>query len=152
MERCIVDVMEKSIPAFRLMTVLFVLLQFLLISSSSVSEDETSRCEELPYVVRIHADWCSSCRATENTWNRVRTELASKATVLNLDVTDRVAYNESVSEVERLGLEEFFQQYRRQTGVVVVLDCRTREPVRTLTGERDFEKYLQAVEEATRTS
>ena len=124
----------------------------LLGSHAAMSKTLPGRCVEKSYVVKIHADWCGSCKATESVWERVQNELGDRATVVKLDVSDRVEYEKSADEARRLGIENFFQEYRSKTGVVAVLDCQTREPVAVLIGERDFEKYLQAVKKADRAS
>ncbi len=121
-------------------------------SHSAMSESPPRECEEKVYVVKIHADWCGSCRATESVWERVRKELGNRATVVKLDVSDRVEYEKSIAEARRLGIEEFFQEYRGKTGVVAILDCRTREPVAVLNGERNFDEYVKAVTKAGRAS
>ena len=110
--------------------------------------DAAADCETKPYVVKIHADWCGSCRATQATWDRVVAELADQATMVRFDVTDRASYEVAVAEAEEFGLSDFLQDYRRRTGTIAVLDCRTREPLVVLSGERDFTKYREAIEKA----
>lgn len=125
----------------------------LLASPVGANDDAADSCDaNKPYVVKIHADWCGSCKATKATWTRVQSDLGDVATVVELDVSDRVAYSESLAEAERLGIDEFFQEYRSRTGTVAVLDCASREPVVVMSGERDFEKYREAVEKAGHTS
>ena len=55
---------------------------------SAIAESPPPGCEEKVYVVKIHADWCGSCKATESVWERVRKELGDRATVVKLDVSD----------------------------------------------------------------
>jgi thiol-disulfide isomerase/thioredoxin len=120
-----------------------------LLWSPDVARASASRCESKPYVVKIHADWCASCKASEATWARVESDLGGQATVVTLDVTDRVAFQESKLEAERLGISEFFQEFRSKTGTIAVLDCRTREPVAKLTGERSLARYREAITKAS---
>ena len=117
--------------------------------SPNVAGASASRCESKPYVVKIHADWCASCKASKSTWAQVQSELSTQATLVTLDVTDRVAFQESRLQAERLGISEFFQQYRSKTGTIAVLDCRTREPVAKLTGERSLARYREAISKAS---
>jgi len=105
-------------------------------------------CETKPLVVKIHADWCGSCRATQPTWERVVAELSNRATMVRFDVTDRASYESAVAEAASLGIGDFLQEYRRRTGTIAVLDCETREPLVVLSGERDFNRYREAIEEA----
>jgi thiol-disulfide isomerase/thioredoxin len=98
--------------------------------------------------VKIHADWCGSCKALKSVWQRIETDLGDQAIIVTLDVSDRVAYMESQATAERLGIGEFFQEYRSRTGTIAILDCRTHEPVVIMSAERDFEKYREAVAQA----
>jgi thiol-disulfide isomerase/thioredoxin len=109
-------------------------------------------CAARPYVVKVHADWCGTCKSLESTWTRVERELADEATVVEFDVSDRKAYEHSRELAERLGIADFFQAHRSRTGTVAVLDCETLEPVVILRGERDFEKYREAVSRAGHSS
>ena len=117
--------------------------------SPNVAGASASRCESKPYVVKIHADWCASCKASKSTWAQVQSDLSTQATLVTLDVTDRVAFQESRLQAERLGISEFFQQYRSKTGTFAVLDCRTRVPVAKLTGERSLARYREAISKAS---
>lgn len=121
---------------------------FVLVGSAAMAEDAPEGCSGKPYVVKIHADWCGSCKALKSVWQRIETDLRDQATIVTLDVSDRVAYRESEATAERLGIREFFQEYRSRTGTVAVLDCKSHEPVAIMSAERDFEKYREAVARA----
>jgi thiol-disulfide isomerase/thioredoxin len=116
------------------------------------AKDGPVECTSKPYVVKIHADWCGSCKALQSVWEQIETDLEEQATAVTFDVSDRVAYAESEATAEQLGIGAFFLEYRKRTGTIAVLDCSTLEPVEVLSGERDFEKYRKAVERASRAS
>ena len=134
----------------RTLFVIFSALMLLVFYAASAA-DGLVDCKSGPIVVKIHADWCGSCKASKATWDRVEKELANRATVVEFDVSDRVSYQQSLLDAERMGVEAFFQEYRSQTGTVAILACETRRPVVILQGERDFDKYLRAVEKASST-
>ena len=121
---------------------------FVLVGSAAMAEDAPEGCSGKPYVVKIHADWCGSCKALESVWQRIETDLRDQATIVTLDVSDRVAYMESQATAERLDISEFFQEYRSRTGTIAVLNCKSHEPVVIMSAERDFEKYREAVARA----
>jgi len=100
-----------------------------------------------PYVVKVHADWCGTCRMLEPTWKRIENELADDARIVVLDVTDRAAVAASRKQAERLGLTRFFDRYKSQTGTIGVLDG-DREPVKVMKGTLEFAEYERAVAEA----
>ena len=129
----------------------FSALMFFVLYAASAADGPVD-CKSGPIVVKIHADWCGSCKASKATWDRVEKELSNRATVIEFDVSDRVSYQQSLLDAQSMGVEAFFQEYRSQTGTVAILACDTRRPVVILQGERDFDKYLQAVEKASSTS
>ena len=112
------------------------------------AEDAAELSETKPYVVKIHADWCGTCRMLEPTWLKIESELGDRAHLVQLDVSDRAAAKRSLAEAERLGLGEFFLEYRGSTGTIGVIDGNTFKPVAIMRGESDFSKYQEAVEKA----
>jgi len=120
--------------------------------SGITAKGPTEPCAAKPLVVKIHAAWCATCKFLDATWAQIRIDLSDRATLVELDVTDRTAYRESLAEAERLGIADFFQKYRSKTGTIAVLDCTTHEPVVVLRGERNIAKYREAVARAGRSS
>jgi hypothetical protein len=52
----------------------------------------------------------------------------------------------SHAEVRRLGLEQFVDEYAGATGIVVVLDGRTKEVTAEIGDSRDFSEYRNAID------
>ena len=119
-------------------------------AASSLADEALAHSK--PLVVKVHADWCSTCRLLEPTWARIRKELGERARVVDLDVSNRAAVERSRAQANRLGIEAFFQKYSRRTGTIAVLDGRTLELVSVFRGERDFSKYEEAVAALDRAS
>ena len=118
------------------------------ISSTATAKDAPGACVSKPYVVKIHADWCGTCKKLARVWEGIVSSLEEQATIVTFDVTDRAAYEHSRDEAERLGIGEFFAEYRKRTGAVAILDCKTREPVEILIGEPDVARYREALSRA----
>jgi thiol-disulfide isomerase/thioredoxin len=129
-----------------------VALVLTLAAAVPVASSAADTCPTKPIVVRIHADWCRICQKTESTWKQVQRDFAQQATVVKLDVSDRVALQGSSQQAEELGIGGFFSEYRSRTGTVAVLDCRTRKPVAILSGESDIAKYREAISKARHAS
>jgi thiol-disulfide isomerase/thioredoxin len=120
----------------------------LFLVSGAAANETPQACSSKPIVVKIHAAWCATCKSLDATWEQIRSDLGDQATVVELDVTDRLAYQQSQAEAERLGISDFFRKYRSKTGAIAILDCNTHEPVLVLRGERDLTKYQEAVAKA----
>ena len=109
----------------------------------SASEDASR-----PFVVKIHADWCGTCRRLEGPLESLQDREGGNARYVVLDVTDPEAVAASLAEAERLGIRAFFERYQGGTGTVGVLHGATREPVSVLIGETDVAVYSEALRKA----
>ena len=69
----------------------------------SASEDASR-----PFVVKIHADWCGTCRRLEGPLESLQDREGANARYVVLDVTDRDVAAASLAEAERLGIRAFY--------------------------------------------
>ena len=91
-----------------------------------ITAEAVARADK-PFVVKMHAQWCSVCMVTKGVWSEVEATYASRVNLVVMDFTNETATERSRVEAQRLGLGQFFAEYAGATGVVVVLDGRTRE-------------------------
>ena len=101
-----------------------------------------------PYVVKLHAQWCAACMMTKGVWAQVNESYAGKVNLLVLDFTNAEKTAASRAEAKRLGLDAFFEQYAGTTGLMVVLDGKSKTVSKELEGRRDFSEYQAAIDAA----
>lgn len=101
-----------------------------------------------PYVVKLHAQWCPYCMLTKDEWSAIEAAYAERVNLVVLDFTTEAATRRSRAEAERLNLRSFFEEYEGATGLIVVLDGRTREVVAQVGGNADFGAYQRAIDDA----
>lgn len=114
---------------------------------AAVSEAE-ARDPSRPFVVKMHAQWCSVCVLTKGAWAAVQRTHAGRANLVVFDFTNEKTTEASRAEAKRLGLEKFFDENGGTSGVVYVLDGRTKEIRAELAGERDAAAYRSAIDSA----
>jgi thiol-disulfide isomerase/thioredoxin len=100
-----------------------------------------------PFVVKLHAKWCSSCMLTKGVWGEVQAAYAGKVNLLVFDLTDEATTATSRAEAKRLGLESFFDANNGSTGYVAVIDPKTKSVVSEISS-RDLADYRAAIDPA----
>jgi thiol-disulfide isomerase/thioredoxin len=113
----------------------------------SVSVEEAARADK-PYVVKLHAQWCPVCMVTKGVWSQIEETYAGRVHLVVLDFTSEANTEASRVEAARLGLGGLFDEYGGVTGVVVVLDGRTKQVTSEIGGSRDFAHYQRAIDAA----
>jgi thiol-disulfide isomerase/thioredoxin len=114
---------------------------------AAVSEAE-ARDPSRPFVVKMHAQWCPVCLLTKGTWAAVQQTHAGSANLVVFDFTNEKTTEASRADAKRLGLEKFFDENGGVSGVVYVLDGRTKEVRAELVGEHNAAAYRRAIEAA----
>lgn len=113
----------------------------------AISAAQAARLDK-PYVVKIHAQWCSICMLTKGVWTQIEATYATRANLVVLDFTNQANTDASRAEAQRLGLQKLLDEYDGATGSIVVLDSRTRDVTASFHGSRDFADYRTAIDAA----
>jgi thiol-disulfide isomerase/thioredoxin len=100
-----------------------------------------------PFVVKLHAQWCAVCMITTSVWSQIEKEYSRRVNFLVLDFTDEQTTDRSRVEAERVGLGRIFEE-AGSTGVVLVVDGRTKEVTASIGGSRDVAEYRAAINAA----
>ena len=101
-----------------------------------------------PFVVKLHARWCPYCLMQKDEWSQIEAAYAGRVNFVVLDFTNERATERSRIEAERLNLGSFFNDYAGATGLVVVLDARTKKVLAEVGGNQTFEEFRAAIDTA----
>jgi thiol-disulfide isomerase/thioredoxin len=112
----------------------------------SISAAEASSPTK-PFVVKLHAQWCAVCVITTSVWSQIQEEYAGRVNFLVLDFTDEQTTDASEAAAERVGLKRIFDE-AGATGIVLVVDARTKEVTASIGGSRDVTEYRAAIDTA----
>ena len=101
-------------------------------------------------VVKLHADWCPSCKALEPTLAELKSELKDEPVLfLTLDITNPVNTEQSRLLAESLGIENLVKK-NNKTGLVLVYDPKTMKTKHVFTksdGMEDMKKGIMDMAE-----
>lgn len=101
-----------------------------------------------PIVVRIEASWCPACRASQATFDRIRSQYAGKAQFVVLDVSDAKSAAESEALAKRLGIQNFFDNNKTATSLVATINPRTHAVVGTVYNDTNLSDYQRLIASA----
>ena|SRR5688572_11818425 len=112
----------------------------------AISASEASNPTK-PFVVKLHAQWCAVCMITKSAWSQIEKEYAGRVNFLVLDFTDDQTTDASKAAAERVGLGRVFEE-SGSTGVVLVVDGRTKDVTASIAGSRNVAEYRAAIDAA----
>jgi thiol-disulfide isomerase/thioredoxin len=99
-----------------------------------------------PYVIKLHAQWCSVCLATKDEWEQIQQGYADRVNLVVFDSTDEASTAGSRVEAKRLGLEALIDEYQGATGMVLVVDPATRKVLSEIAGIQPIGNYRDAID------
>ena len=98
------------------------------------------------YVVKVHADWCGSCKALAPVLEEVRETLTAESVLfLELDVTDEARTAQARLLAAALGIEDHLKA-NNKTGLVLLIDPSDKALVETLTRKNSAEEMVGKIE------
>ena len=98
------------------------------------------------YVVKVHADWCGSCKALAPVLEEVRESLADEPVLfLELDVTDEARTAQARLLTAALGIEDHLKA-NNKTGLVLLIDPGDNALLETLTRKNSADEMVGKIE------
>jgi len=98
------------------------------------------------YVVKVHADWCGSCKALVPILDEVRETMSAEPVLfLTLDVTDEDRTGQARLLAAALGIEQHLKT-NNKTGLVLVINPSDKTLLETLTKENTADEMIGKIE------
>ncbi|MDE8346758.1 MAG: thioredoxin domain-containing protein [Acidocella sp.] len=104
-----------------------------------------------PLVVRIHADWCSACKATHATIDDLKQAYAGKINFVQFNVTNAKTAAVAQAKANRLGLAKFYDAAKAQTSTVAVINPQSGKVDATFYNDSNLKDYEVAVDKVLKT-
>ncbi len=98
------------------------------------------------YVIKVHADWCGSCKALVPILDEVRETMSAEPVLfLTLDVTDADRTGQARLLAAALGIEQHLKT-NNKTGLVLVINPEDKALLETLTKENTADEMVGKIE------
>jgi thiol-disulfide isomerase/thioredoxin len=104
-----------------------------------------------PVLVRVHADWCPACKATQRTIDELKQSYAGKINFVQFDVTNANTAAASQAEAQKLGLEKFYDAAKAATSTVAVIDPSNGKVLAAFYNDNAIGDYKTAIDGALKT-
>ncbi|GAC1541041.1 MAG: hypothetical protein NVS2B17_17960 [Candidatus Velthaea sp.] len=98
-----------------------------------------------PVFARIHADWCSACKATQPTIDALRTKYGASVNFVEFDVTDAKTSAASAEKANHLGLSAFYEANKTATSTVAILNPNDGAVVAKFYNDSNSADYDRAI-------
>ena len=101
-----------------------------------------------PLVVRVHADWCGACKASQSALDQALSQFKGKINFVAFDVTNSKTSANAQAQAQRLGLSKFYDATKAATSTVAVIDPKTGNVVAELYADDNVADYVNAIQKA----
>lgn len=101
-----------------------------------------------PLVVRVHADWCPACKATQATIDDLKQFYAGKINFVQFDETNGKTAAASQAEAQKLGLEKFYDAAKTATSTVAVIEPKDGKVYAIFYNDSTLGDYKMAINDA----
>lgn len=102
-------------------------------------------------VVKVHADWCSTCKKMGPILEDLTQRLGggTKTLFVKVDLTNDATKRQSRLLMNALNLSKVYREHTKKTGVLLLVDPKDAKVVKTLTSEMTAVQMEQAIRAAS---
>ncbi|MGG6293605.1 TlpA family protein disulfide reductase [Leptolyngbya sp. AN02str] len=93
--------------------------------AKSVGAPLAQELQGKPVVVDVYATWCPACKNIAPTVAQLKKDYEGKVHFVVLDVTDQSTVSQSEATAAQLGLSQFLEANKAQTGSLTIIDPAT---------------------------
>ena len=112
----------------------------------AMMKDDAMMDDKRPIVAIIAADWCPYCKRVDPVINDIRSSYSEKLNFVVFDVTNETTKAAAKANAEKLGLSEFYNNFKGKTSTVAVL--KDKKVVYKTSNNTKKEDYVQAFDKA----
>jgi thiol-disulfide isomerase/thioredoxin len=99
-----------------------------------------------PYLVKLHARWCPVCMMTKDVWTALEQNYGSRLRLVVFDFTTEATTENSRAVARQLNLESLFDEYRGETGTVLVVNGSSKAVEHSLHGNLEWADYAAVID------
>jgi thiol-disulfide isomerase/thioredoxin len=93
--------------------------------ANSVGGPLAQELQGKPVVVDVYASWCPACKNIAPTLSKLKKDYEGKVHFVVLDVSDKSTASQAETKAKQLGLSQFFEANKAQTGLLAIVDPAT---------------------------
>jgi thiol-disulfide isomerase/thioredoxin len=108
--------------------------------------NKTARQQQPKLIVaRIHAQWCSSCRALTPVMASLQQQYGNNVQFVTFDVTDRSTLQASEARARQLKISNFLQTNKSRPSLVGLINPSNQQTMRQFTYNSNRQDYVNAI-------
>jgi thiol-disulfide isomerase/thioredoxin len=101
-----------------------------------------------PIFVRIHADWCLECKATQPAIDLLHQKYGNKLHYVEFDVTDAKTSMAAAATAKRLHLSRLYEHDKTLPSSVSIINPRTGRVIARFWDNTNEQDYINAIDTA----
>jgi thiol-disulfide isomerase/thioredoxin len=116
--------------------------------TQSVGAPLSQELQGKPVVVDVFATWCPACTNIAPTLSQLKKDYGGKVNFVVLDVTDKSTTSKAEATATQLGLSQFLEANKAQTGSLTIIDPATGNILAQYRNNANLDDYKTVLDKA----